>query len=478
MKPIHFAAGVAVTTLFFGGALVVASKIQYDADGRAIERLIADYKAMGVATNGTDFFHKIPDSQNAWVDIAPLLFNKHGFGNGPLYRVGIANDLLMAGTQADLPAMRRYLAVNQPIRDIIDKAFAAKPNLQVPHNYNEGYAMLLPEFATMKGLVKDYSLAAYVAALQGDTSAMRRNFDSAKRLTQHCETRDELIGHLLGAACMKIMANAGLRIVEAKPGMLHEVAQYFTSPDFFHPGNDLRILEGDFMAQVVTARAFDSTLMDKKTFSGPLARLFPAPSLSELEKAGKVRQDDYMPESHTVRRFLRRRLERWKPFMTDLVGGKITPFDRPDEFAACFDAMIDAPPQLMQVYGMTDADSILENFNIDVETNALIQTIFKSLEAKAKTGHYPANLHEIGVQIPGHVGDAGFDYYFDERGVVIQSKRHNESGFPSVQIAFPVNLEQSSPTRDYRKTIDDFAAWRTDDRGNPLTWKLSKPPSR
>lgn len=74
MKPSHIAFGFAGIAIIIGGAFALKGKLNYDRDGREINRLIGEYKAMGVPTNGTEYFHKIPDSENAWIELVRVFF--------------------------------------------------------------------------------------------------------------------------------------------------------------------------------------------------------------------------------------------------------------------------------------------------------------------------------------------------------------------------------------------------------------------
>lgn len=472
MKPTAIISGIVVVTVLFGGAFALRTKLKYDADGKAIKGLIADYKALGIPTTTDELYRPLSPQEDSWSELGPLLLNKNGTGNGPLYRSGIAGELVRAGTKNDLPILKRYLAENQAARDKITKALMSKPRFWVPHEYGKGFEVLLPEYAVFKSVCRDYVLEAYVAGLEGNRSKMLDNFRYANRFATHCMERNELIGVLVGIAIQKMMIFCAFQLIEQDPSLRPSLAPYFTSPEFIVKSDLKRLFEGEFVAQVVSCRYLDSPLIDRRVYPSPMDKVFKTPTQEEIIKAARVRNGDYMPESANMRSFLRNRLEAWKPFMTEVATYK------PDQklppgslFSTCFDFTSNIPPALSYLNSyVAPSDSFYVSFGMDAKYRDLYRVIWKALEIKSTTGKYPPTMAATGVTLSPITQGEDFDYSVSSKGVVIKSVRLMEgSDRPAISIGFPISLvrndDASGALSNSRGTLEKYRDGKIDWKG-------------
>ncbi len=482
MKPVAIISGIAVVTLLFGGAFALRGKLKYDADRRAIEGLIANYKAIGIPTNTDELYHPIPLEADSWSELGPLLLNKNGTGNGPLYRSGIAGELVRAATKNDLPLLKRYLAENQAARDKITKALMSKPRFWVPHEYGKGFEVLLPEYAVFKSVCKDYVLEAYVAGLEGDRPKMLENFRYANRFAAHCMERNELIGVLVGIAIQKMMIFCAFQLVEQDPSLRASLDPYFTSSEFLIESDLKKVFEGELVAQIVSCRYLDSPLIDRRKYPSPFDKVFKTPTQDEIIKASQVRNGDYMPESANMRAFLRSRLEAWKPFMTEVATYK------PDQklppatlFSSCFDFTSNIPPALSYLNSyVAPSDSFYVSFGMDAKYRDLYRVIWKALEIKAATGQYPPTMSATGVALSPISQSEEFDYSVSAKGITIKSVRLMEgSDHAAISIGFPISLlrndEASGASSNSRKTLEKYRDGVIDWKGADIKRSGSRP---
>jgi hypothetical protein len=129
MKPLPLAFAIFGGVALIGGAIGIKNLVHLKRDEDAITKLIAEYKAMGIPTNGGELVTKVPDSENAWIEIGPILEEVTPNGAKILYKSALPLELLMTCGKQDLPLLRQYLANNQTKRYAIETALKAKPKL-------------------------------------------------------------------------------------------------------------------------------------------------------------------------------------------------------------------------------------------------------------------------------------------------------------------------------------------------------------
>jgi hypothetical protein len=399
LKPLQIAFGIGGAALLIVGIASLKSKLDHDRNGREITRLIAEYKAMGVPTNGDELVKTIPDSENAWVEIGPILLSKQGKGTGNLFKSAVAIELMMTCNKNDLSLMRKYPAENQAKRESIEAALNAKPKIQVPHDYDEGYMMLLPEYSAIRALTREYCLAAYVAGLEGNMPEVTRNLDIANRFATNCLERPEYIGASIGASIRKNIIQAALRIIEANPALANELETYVTAPAMSTVADPKRVVLSEFVAQISIPRYFDVPEMDRQAVPSFLKSIVQTRTEGDIEKLGRVRHGDTIPDSSTMRKFLRNLLEKWQPILSDLSKSGST---SPEGYAKIYDLTSVLPQKLSflapdQPY--FDRDQLYRGIGLAQVYRGMTTALFKAMAIKRKTGKYPNSFQEIGSPI-------------------------------------------------------------------------------
>lgn len=482
MKPFHIAGGIASAALLIVGAMAIRSKLDYDKEGREITRLIGEFKAIGVPTNGEELFHPIPDSENAWVEIGPILMDKNGLGNGPLFRSGLASDLLAVTTKQDLPLIRKYLKFNQAKREAITAGLKAKPKIQVPHNYNEGLMMLLPEFATMKAVGRDFCLAAYADALEGNLIGFQQNLEVANRFANHCTDRKELIGVLVGISIHREIMNTALRLAEISPDLIPQIQAYMAKPNLMHISDPKQLFQGEFVMQIASGRFLDTPLADRKPPPWPLNKIVKQSDSSEIESRGKVRSGDYMPKSHGMRTFLRKRLETWKPVLTELMAQKEVKSLPPRPLVVhALDMIPDLPPAYnLSFDGFATGDfDTYRNYSLDRQNIDVNLNLWRAIDIKKKTGKYPASLKQIGIPIRSITGNSDYVLRVVKAGILIESVEiSKDTGKPIFRRSFPVSLTVEPKYMDsHLKKVQEYRSGKIDETGSaPRGARIVPPP--
>ena len=454
MKPFQIVIGIVGSAVMIIAGIGVRSKMAYDNDSRDISKLIAEYRAVGIPTNGDEIFHRIPDCENAWVEIGPMLVIP---GAPTPFKSEEAVELMMTCGKKDLPLIKRYLAENESKRNAIEAALKAKPKLQVPHDYDEGYMMMLQEMTPIRSVVREYCLAAYAAGLEGNMPEVKRNLNLANRFVVLCTDRSEYISAMIGASLRKTMMQSAYRIIEAKPSLQPELRALMTSPEMTTYTDPKRVAESEFVAQLELARYFDIAQMDKPDVPSFLKGFIKGPEENEIFKLGKARAGDYIPQSFTMRKFLKARLEHWKPFMTEMVKSGFPSMDK-YSFATDFG---DSLPSKLQAFvgpGNNQDSQIYRGLGTGRMNNEMNLVIFKSLDAKQKTGSYPSSLESLGFGLDSTISADNISLIADKNGVLVRcnsGKTLEDNALPS--LSFPARLSVEPKTLShYAAKVNDF----------------------
>ena len=78
MKPFRIVFGIIGGSLIFLAVLAAKKQIDFSRDASEINSRLSDIRAMGYATNGDEYMRKIPDAENAWIEIGPMLVRYEG----------------------------------------------------------------------------------------------------------------------------------------------------------------------------------------------------------------------------------------------------------------------------------------------------------------------------------------------------------------------------------------------------------------
>ena len=481
MKAFHVALGIGGIALLVTGTILVRGKIVYNRDAQTIKSLIGELKKIGVPTNGREFFHEIPDSENAWTLVGPVLLNKNGRGNGPLFGSGLATDFVFGAGKEELPLMNKYLAVNESKRQVIRTAILSKPRFQVFHDYDEGAVMLFPELAEMRTVSKDFLLAAYRSAIEGNTKEALQNLDVPVRLSNQCIGRAEGISVLVGNAIHTMILATSLRMVEARPEMLPAIEAYLHAEHRFTPIDFKRLYEERLVGELATYRYLDIPEMDrhKPPFPFNLIAKDQDSDSGKIWDMGKVQHSDYVPKSAAMRKLMRVRLELWVPFMQKVAAQK------GPEFATMYTSMPTLsqssqyfPDGISQLLSLEDSGSeqMFDTLTVNPYHDAVYDVVWKVLENDRATGMItldPKNL--LNKKALGRNG--GLTFTRKGKGFILATKDIRDTGEPVYRVSFPFALgKKPESMKQNRKQIDDYRSGKIDYTGsNPKAGQPGPP---
>ena len=444
MKPFRIVLGIVGVTIVIVVTLGVRSKIDYDKDEREILQLIGEYKALGVPTNGNEIVRKISDRDNAWIEVGPHMTTKRGNGTGMVFKSKMPANILETTGPDNAGSLRTYLAVNQAERDTIEGLLDAKPGMQVPHDYNEGFAMLLPEFAAIRPLAREYCDAAYADALEGNWDTAKKHLDLANHLATACLVRPELIAEAVGSSIRKTIYQTGYRIIEVKPELQAAVEDYLGSPELNTVADQKHILESEFVAELTLARNFDSPEADRPVYPAPFDKIIRSADQEKLQKMTTVNGGDYMPNSHVLRKFLLARLRAWKPFMNQMMKSGI-PSDA--EYEKIGDVSQNLPKNLSFIGQMTPIDqyAFYRALEFSQQYSDMNKAILKAVHLRPRMAEYPRSLDSLEMIIHSLIPSDKPIYTATETSIMIKAFEPKPGATESVPVlSFPISLSQKA----------------------------------
>ena len=481
MKPFKIALGIGAIALLVSGAFWVKGKLDYAKDERQITALIGDLHQMGVATTSEGFFHKIPDKNNAWVEIGPILLDKGGKGGSPLFHSDLSMDFVKSCGPADIPLIQQYLANNQSKREAISAALAAKPMIQVPHDYDEGLVMLLPETMQFKVVAREFLLAAYVAGMAENTAEATKNLEIAVRLDNQMRERGEWVPALVGATIHNDIVKTCLRIVEESPNMLEPIKAFVSTKDLFAPFDNRRILESRFLEEMATDRYFDSPALDRREPIFPFSLIIKKPESGSAFDSVKAQHSDYVPQSRNMRHYMRVRLEQWKPFLVELhkSGDKsyIPPFTSyPNDQSALWETTSEFRAIMGSDATNDDRKATYRQFASLTATGKIYEILWQALEVKRKTGKYPAQIDSAVLSGPDFKAVDGLEYSVSPNGIIVKSMGLLDDGNPIRKVSFPLSLAMKPDTlKSIKERVEKYRTGQIGFDGKDLS-KFGVPP--
>jgi hypothetical protein len=308
VKPLKLALFIAAACIFFAGLNFVIGKVRYVQNESKVNDLIKQIKALGVATTDKDFFHPILDSENAWIDIKPLLTKSkvNGYERYP-FDSQLPTSFLMVAQQKDVATMQKYLAVNKTKRDAILAALESKPKLQMHLNHDNGIVEIDSLVKVIGNLQYELCLASFTAALEGNKSEMFRNLKALIRLISFNLEWGEYRSTKVGISGRLDFLKTLLRILEVKPEYEDSLRDFCSAQPPIPKTNYQKIVESSFLTEVGTIRYFDVPDMDR---SQPLFSSSSSQEESAPDSAGSAKHNDHIPNSPAVRNYLVKRLQK------------------------------------------------------------------------------------------------------------------------------------------------------------------------
>ena len=447
MKPKLFAVGIFGVALLVFGVNAMKSKLDDDREVAVIRNLLAEYKAMGVPTNSSEYFKKIPDSENAWVEIGPVLLDEGGKGLNPLFRGGLAFDLAITSEERDLPTMKRYLAINQSKRDIIVDALARKPKFQIERDYDLGANLLYPEIAVLRTVVREFCLEALAAAYEGNDQKVIRDLGVSIRIANYFVERGELITTSISASVRTQIMTIAMRIMEKRPNLSLLLRTFLRADGRFTKPQSKLIFETEFLANMANARYFDLPIWDKSTAPFPLSLIAKPPKeigMVEVMDLGKVQHGDYVPKSRKMRIFMTDKLKAWKAVFTKMNQQSPLKFEPTAlDITTEMTTNKQVPEAMRELFLAGGIDGIIDQLTTQKQFEEAYHVIWKAMDVKSWRGQYPKSLGEIGLSVNSFKSMGGITYIASEKGVKLVSVQLNSNGDPKFRVSFPVSLAQT-----------------------------------
>ena len=472
MKPFHIALGSVGIAILLVGVFSIKSRISTNNDEREITKLIGEYKAMGIPTNGDELVKKLPASENAWTEIGPLLLDQQSTGVRFIFHSPIAREMTMTCGKSDLPLIKKYLAENQTIRDKISAILTSKSKLQVPHDYNDSYMTMLPELNAFTSLSWEYCLAAYSAGMDGNLFEAKRNLGFANYFAKHCLERPEYVSTAHGASIRNGVLQTSLRIIEANPSLTSELQAFTTSPNFVTKPDMRMTIRGEFVAQIGLPRYYDLPEMDRPSVPFFLEGFFPARNNRNIEIKGHAHPGDYMPTSHKMRKQLRLMLESWKPLMQDLSEDRLPTQSR---FSKEAELSLKALPKELSFLSPilpTENSSYVMRMGLAEQGIEMNKAIYLAIDAKRSSGKYPSS---VTIPNPPQVPVEKFAYIANEKGVVVRSEIRSFGETQS--LSFPASLSiDPKVLAKYRQRVADYRNGIIGRNGTREKWGGAKRP--
>ncbi len=472
MKLLHIALGIGGAAILIVGVMSLKSKLDYDREVGEITKLLGEFKAMGVPTNSSEYFKKIPDSENAWVEIGPVLLDEKEFG---YFRSGLAGELIAIANPEDLPTLKRYLAVHQRKREIIAAALAEKPQFQVDRDYDLGVNLLYPELEVLRLVIREFCLEALAAAFEGNEQIVLRDLKIAVRLTNYFIETGELLTISVSFASRIQIMNTAMRIIEKRPNLYEPIREFLEADGCFKKSPPRRVLEFQFLNEIASARYYDLQVWDKTKAPFPLSLVVvdSMPTGSQVYELGKVQHGDYVPQSKKMRTYLRKRLERWKPIFVNLMNKPMEYEPSANEFFLAPPSPEGLPEPLRAFFelGSVDLDgqSLIDHLTKYKQYDEAYRVIWRAMDIKKRTGHYPMSLNEIEIPMTAFDRMGGITYTSSEKGIALRSVEKTSDGIPRFRVSFPRSLVQSKARNELaRHLVSDFRLGKIDMNGEDI----------
>lgn len=449
MKPGKIAFGIAGIAILTTLGLYAKDKIATRQEYANISNLLSHYKASGIPTNNAELFHPIPDRDNAWLDIKPILLV--GSSYKQRFRSALALSFLVGGEKRDLAVIGNYLRVNQAQRSIVEKAFHNKPNFQIPKNYDEGVMVLYPEAPPLRELSREFCLAALEAAYKNDLNGIEQNLKSALLLTKTPSNGLGLLPFLVVGSSQKIIHETALHVVEIAPESYPTVRKLIESTLIAQKYSFNLIFQSIFVGTIATARFYDIPEVEnrKENFMGIQTS---GASSDELMSLGSVRNGNYVPQGKRMRKYFSDLLVSWQP-MLDRLQRQPASLPSYAEIEAAQRPNKTLPLNLRAVVTTLDDfdEDVYSQMKLFSESPHLYDLTWKLMDEYRARGSFPK-------VIPQEKLGATIKYLSSGNGFTLTVKPWSDKSSSVFQTCFPFRSSKTkSRLTDARAKIEAFA---------------------
>ncbi len=261
-----------------------------------IRTKIALLKSHGWPTCGDDMPKGPPEAENAFLVIAPhITKNKQTYlPKEPIIKAFDATALLDPG---DEPYLRKAIELDRELLDITAKAFRERKEFFMPHKWDAGLTLPLPEYSGVKSLQKVMLGEVALAIKEGRMADAKERLGWIHRMQKGTVSEPILIGRLVGRSMMAAEAQTLIWLNqqgnEALPLLKESLAAWKTYPTDLKP-----VIATEMLSGLSTIRYLDSSTFWKyQSFPWSLIKNRP----DNIEQGSSVKSGDYIPKVGAAR---------------------------------------------------------------------------------------------------------------------------------------------------------------------------------
>ncbi len=393
MKPLHIAIGIGGIAVVVLGVMALRSKLEYNRDVSEISNLLGEIKASGAPTNIEDYSPRIPDSQNAWVELNSVYLPREGEAIFVKFCSPFSAELISYGTQATLPTIRNYVTFNQKWRTDTEKILTKKSKLQLPLEFTFGTS--LPRSNALRGLAEsspDYCLAALQAAYDNQGDDCIRQLSSAIRISNELFRMNQKDSVYFGVTSQLEIYRTVFHIAEQNPTLGQRARELIQTPSQLAHTDLKKVLDCEFLKQITLLRQHDDPSIDKSTLPYPLSLLQNLATGTSTSLDRQLPVGDTIPRSKKVRQFFIERLRIWKDLTRSLRTSNVSEMIPTVRKSLSKMEMWRGAPEAItdpKIIGEEMSDD-QENWNDRLWTDANT-VIWQLIDQKQKSGKFPTS---------------------------------------------------------------------------------------
>ncbi len=394
-KVLLFGLGLAGFFALIFGVIKFTEGRKFASDYEEIGKLLTEAQSKGFMTDGASFAKKLPDDQNAWIEIGPIItptIDPKAPRGAYQNRNTIA--LNSYALPSDLPLFDAAYAFKKADLITMISALKMKGHLQIPRNYNEGYLMEYPEMDALKVLANDIALLALAKTYRRDLVGALDTLRSVYVLVAALMDRNETIPRQYAMEIfLRVISKVEMRIIEFAPSTIEPVKRQF---EVWAPKLDrdpFETYKWAFLRDLAVCRNFDDPVMDKPHIGYPLEKLSNYPKGKAVDRYFKIKPGTHIPTSREMRKCMVSMLHRWNSAI-DLINDPktkrtIQTKDKVNEMVAI---NRDCPKPLLdrwqEFYLKNDlAEDFRSITNIDLK-----KEIFRQLEYQQSSGKWGSKV--------------------------------------------------------------------------------------
>lgn len=279
-----------------GGLVMGFDTVRARREEGEIRSKIALLKSHGWPTCGADMPKGPLEAENSFLVIAPhITKNKETYEpKEPIIKVIDPWPFMEPG---DENLLRQAVELDRGVLDITAKAFRERKEFFIPHKWDMGLSMLLPEYAGLKSLQKMLLGEVALAVKAGKIEVARERLGWIHRIEKGLATEPVLIGRMVGHSLIETEQRTMLRLYRqghhVLPLLREALAEWKTFP------NDLKPVIGtEMLSGLATIRYLDNPRFWRyQSFPGSLMK----GRVENLEEGCTPKSGDYIPNVGAAR---------------------------------------------------------------------------------------------------------------------------------------------------------------------------------